>query len=322
MPQNEAAEFIGQKPTGSLIDQQKALFGMLKAAQTDTDRAAARAVYNAFNDWIDDIPEGNFATGSNAMAAQFRTARGITREIKSAFDPRGKGIDPAAGRILKNITDKDGNADSIVGELFGGSGPQAPPKAGSVQAVQQIKSILNRSDLVDPAEGQRVWNDLRMAWYSRLIIDKSGKMASPQVASENIKKALRNQQVLSQVMLEPAERRVLREYADALTEAAFKDPNPSGSATGLRQLFKSKDSILKTAAQTQSKRELFSKHNVLASRFYSILAKKMPVDMFGSKGSAAMAATRRATDQALTKKPPAVLGQYGAAAGARYGSEE
>jgi hypothetical protein len=46
-------------------------------------------------------------------------------------------------------------------------------------------------------------------------------------------------------------------------------PNPSLSSIGIGHMAKS---LGKQALQTQSKRELFSKHNVLMSRIYSALA--------------------------------------------------
>lgn len=318
----EAAEFLGQKPVRYLDEQRRRLLAMYQGAQNNTDRAAAKAVYEGFNDWIDDVADKGLVRGDPASAANLRTAREVTREVKGLFDPRGKNMDPAAARILKNITDKDGNADNIVGEIFGGGGPQTAPKSGSVQALQQIKKILNDPNVGGGEEAARTWNDIRMAYWSRLVIDKSGKMASPQVASENLKKALRNQGVVMQTLFDPAERKVIREYSEALAEAAFRDPNPSGTATGLRALMKNDGSWIKTLLQTQSKRELFSKHNVFMSRFYQVLAKRVPVDILGSKDAAAMAAARQITSQSLTKKPAAATGPLGAAIGAQMGSDE
>jgi hypothetical protein len=321
-PQGEAAEFIGQTPSASLVDQQKALFGIYKGAVDPADRTAAKAVYDGFNDWIDEIASNGWVKGDPATAANLRTARGVTREIKGMFDPRGKAIDPATAKILKNITDKDQNADSIVTELFGGAGSGKPPKGGSIQALNQIKTILNDKRLVDPEDAARTWNDIRMAYWSKLVLDNKGNVASPTVASNNLDMALRNQAGVFNALFEPAERKIMKEYAEALKEAAFKDPNPSGTATALRGLMKNDGSWLKTLLQTQSKRELFSKHNVFMSRVYQILAKKVPVDVMGTKGAAGVAAARRATDQKLTPKPNATLGQFGSAAGAMYGADD
>jgi hypothetical protein len=80
------------------------------------------------------------------------------------------------------------------------------------------------------------------------------------------------------------------------------------------------DTIMKTFLQTQSKRELFSKHNVLMSRIYSALAKKLPINPLGAKDAAGAAVAGRAVSQDVTKMPAPAIGGIGAAVGAEADS--
>lgn len=318
--QSEAADYIGQTPVATIHDQQKALLGIYRGAQTPADKAASKAVYEGFQDWIDEVAKQGFLSeGDAAAAAALRTARTVTREIKGLFDPRGRNIDPAASKILKEIVDRDNNADGIVAMLFGGGGPQTVPKKGAIDAIEHIKKILADSRLVDADEGARTLNDIRMAYWSRLALSNKGGMNTPQMFADNIRKATVNQRGLMNALFSPAEQKVFREYAAALEAAAFKDPNPSGTATALRSLMKNDGSWIKTLLQMQSKRELFSKHNVFMSRVYQLLAQKVPADILGSKNAAGTAAARAAISQNLTKKPAETLGGYGGAAGSQYG---
>jgi hypothetical protein len=136
------------------------------------------------------------------------------------------------------------------------------------------------------------------------------------MASENIKSALRNQKAIIKELFQPHEINTIRAYSRALEAASFKDPNPSGTATAIRALTRNtNDGALKTLLQTQSKRELFSKHNVIMSRIYAILAKKVPASFFGSKEGAARKLAERAISQDLTPAPRPSFGGLGGAIG-------
>lgn len=323
---NQADDFLGQTPLRTIVEQQRSLLAMKEAAQNGADRAAAKAIYNGYNNWIDEIADAGLVNGDPAAATALRTARQVTREVKSLFDPRGRDIHPAAGRILNEIVHRDNNADSIVGKLF--SGPTSAPKDGAVDALRAIRKALfdplksTGKSLADPMEAARTWNDIRMAYWSRLVVDSKGNMASPTVAANNISAAMHNHQGLLGALFEPKEIGVMQQYVRALKQASFKDPNPSGTATALRALGRNDGNWIKDLLQTQSNRELFSKHNVFMSRLYRVLAKKIPVDILGSRGAAGSAAAREATDQSFTAKPYRSLGPFGAGATAGWGSQE
>lgn len=94
----------------------------------------------------------------------------------------------------------------------------------------------------------------------------------------------------------------MRKLVEALKVITYKDPNPSGSGTAVRSLV---PNLVAEGLETQAKRELFSKHNVLMSRIYRAMAKtiRSPVktDSF---------AVNRAVSQKVTPKSPPSLGGY------------
>jgi hypothetical protein len=297
---------IGETQIQTVDQMRRRLLKMKDASSSNSDRAASKAIYDGFNDWIDEIADQGFIKGNNPeAAAALRTARQVTAEVKQAFAPR----DPAgkaspAGKIMQGIVDGADTPEGIINQLLGASGPVTAPKPGSVQAVRQIKKVLfdgvRGSKLVDDQVANTTFNDIRMAYWSRLVINKEGKMHTPQMIVNNVEAALRNQGSLVREMFKPDEVKIFREYVAAMKRLAYKDPNPSGTATALRAAMRNEDSWLKTFFQTQSKRELFSKHNVLMSRFYQFLAKKVPVNAFGSRDMVGTRAAERAIDPNLT----------------------
>lgn len=313
---------IGEKSVKTVDQMRRRLLSIRDAAGNQTDRSTAKAIYDGFNDWIDEIAEQGFIKGKPEAAAALRTARQVTAEVKQAFAPIGPGgkKGPAA-KILQDIVDGADTPERIVGRLLGSGGPQTVPNAGSVEAVQQIKRVLFQgvrgNKLVDEKLAASTWGDLRMAYWSRLIINKSGDMHTPQMIVNNVEAALKNQRSLMLQMFDKNEMKVFSEYVGAMKRLAYKDPNPSGTATALRAAYRNENSWLKEFFNTQSKRELFSKHNVLMSRFYQFLAKKVPANIFGSRDMIGSQAAKRAIDQNLTPRAAMNAGGYAGSAGSQ-----
>jgi hypothetical protein len=313
-------DVIQQQSVKSLDQMRRRLLALRDGASNSTDRAASKAIYDGFNDWIDDVADKGLATGADpASAAALRTAREVTKDIKQLFAPKDRrGRATPESRILDDIIEKDHNADQIVATLLGNGGAHTVPKAGSLAALNSIKKILDpKRGLIDESWATRTWDDIRMAYWSRLVMDKKGGMASPTVAQNNINAALRNQPGMIKMLFSGEEVRVIKDFARAVGEAAYKDPNPSGTASALRAMNRNESgNWLKTFFETQQKRELFSKHNVIMSRFYQFLAKKVPVNPLGARDAAGVAAARRAASQDLSLKPAPSRSGIGGAAGA------
>lgn len=293
----DGPKMIRQAPIRTLDEMRRRLLDTYKSAPPGTaDAKASKAVYDGFNDWVWDAAEKGLINGDPAAAAKMNAAREITKEVRSLLTPRNaQGRSTPANRILSQVMDEADTPEGVVASLFGSGGPQTPPKAGVVDALTRMKAILDKSgSSAGDMASKEAWNDIRLAYWLRVTTDKSGNVLSPTMLKKNIEQAFTSQNTVLRTLFTDAEQGEFRAFARAVGEAAYKDPNPSGSSVAAESILKGSN-LLKTALQTQSKRELFSKHNVFMSRIYSMLAQKAPK---GGRYAGRLAA-QRAVDQRL-----------------------
>jgi hypothetical protein len=296
-----------------LDDMRRYLLNLYSGAERGSaDEKAARAIYNGFNGWIDDLADNALLVGKPEVAARLKAARGFTKEMKELFEPGGA-TSPAAKKIA-TVMDEASSPEEAVRALFGAGAPTSEIQRGQIQALAHMKRIM-----LDHGEAGS-WDSIRMAFWSKLAVDRKGEVLSAKNLMNNIDAAFHNQQSVMNVLYSKEEQAMMKRLSTALEDATFTPPNTSGTsyeAERLRRKYDG-DSVIKTFLQTQSKRELFSKHNVLMSRIYSVLAKKMPVSVLSSKEGAGAKLAERATSQEVTRAAPLSLGNLGAAAGAQY----
>lgn len=282
------------------VDQmRRRLLAARESAATATDARAARAIYDGFNEWIDEAAARHLLSGSPDSAAALRAARGFTRETKELLKPRRQDgrVTPAARR-LSQVLDEADSGEGVVRALFGSSGPGSAPPEGSVQAVRHMRDLLTRNGQ------EQVWDDVRMAYWLRLAQDPQGRVLSAGRLRNNIDAAFQNQGTLMNEMFSGTETAYMKRLARALDDVVFEPPNPSGTSYELaRMQRRGGEPILKTALSAQSKRELFSKGNVLMSRIYSSLARRIP-NVAGVQDGAGRAVAARATSQEVMQRAP------------------
>jgi hypothetical protein len=187
------------------------------------------------------------------------------------------------------LDNPDVSAEGIVGKLLGGGGPSTIPQAGTVEALLRVKKGLfgqvQGQRLVSDDVAQRTWNDIRLAYWSKLVTNPKGEVATASMIEDNIKKAFRNQNSLIKALFTPDEIKLIQQYRGAVSELAYKDPNPSGSGVVLTQPKGPTiiSGVIKGAAKSQANRELFSKNRVMASRIWRGIANAIPDNVFGVK---------------------------------------
>lgn len=227
----EADEWLGNVMTPTIQSMQRTLVALKKGTDpSDFDGTAAAAIYRGFDKWITDAADKALLKGDALTAAAFRTARERYAEMKSVFSAADKsGRSTPGGRLMEKIAKDDNYApESIVRSLFG-TNPQATPKEGTLEALRRIKTGVTRYLPEDQAK--QTWNEIRMAHWLSLVKKSDGSMHSPTVMSTNIKKALQGS--VARELYAPAELSQIRRFTAALDDAAWKDPNPSGTATSL-----------------------------------------------------------------------------------------
>jgi hypothetical protein len=235
-PQKQELSVLGSSSGITTVDaMRRRLGGAVGAAKEPADRLMAGRIYEGFNDWIGTAADQALLAGDPAAAAAMRAARSVSAEIKDLLAPRVKGQQTAAARILGDVMDKADSAEGVVARLFGG-GPSAKIQTGEIDALTRMKTLLSTHGDGNAAQG--AWNDVRAAYWMRLVQDKKGDLYSPKVMLNNIKTALKNQQTVIGTLYDKPELRKISELVRQLETITYKDPNPSGSSYGIASFAK------------------------------------------------------------------------------------
>lgn len=226
-------------PVQSVDAMRRNLGNMMKGAQGE-DRRQAGMIYDAFNKWIGESADKALLSGDPAMAMKAVKARGFTQEVKGLFEPKdatGKML-PAARRIAKALEQAD-SGEAVINALVGSQGSRGISD-GTAQALKNVKTALQRWA---PNSGEQAWNDIRLAYWTRLVTSKSGDVTGAQAIVTNIKTALRNQRSVVDALYSPEEVRQIHRFMMAVQRVAYKPPNASGSGYTAASFIK--DGLLK-----------------------------------------------------------------------------
>lgn len=225
---------ISLKATQSVDDMRRRLGRMVGSATDPTDKHNAGIVYDAFNDWIGESAKANLLAGDPAKAMQLVQARAFTKSVRELFDNKD------AGSRLSNIL--SGKADSgerVINDLLGSGGSKGVNQ-GSVTALKTIKAALDR---FTPEGAEAAWSDIKLAYWTKLVMGRNGEMLGPTEITNNIKNALSQQRSVVNVLFDRPEQIQIRKFLSAVEAASFKPPNASGSGYAAASFIK--DGLLK-----------------------------------------------------------------------------
>jgi len=264
------------------------------------DARLANNLYEGFNEWIDDAAEKALIQSDDiASYAALKDARSFTRKIHQIFAPTdsSKKLTPAA-RKLRKIMETSDSPEGVISSIFGNGSAKSQLPDGSVQTLKHLKNTLLTFG------EKKTFDSVKMAYWTRLVQDKNGKVLSAAKIRTNLDTAFTQQKSAIDIMFNKKEQGLIKRFKIAMNDLNVPDPNPSGTAAGVGHLLKS---VAKQGLQTQSKRELFSKHNVLMSRIYSMLAKHIDAPIFNP----GRALARRQTGQQITKRSKNLVNNSG-----------
>jgi hypothetical protein len=228
-PTGELDKTFGLTRPKTLDAVRRQLLAISRNAQTPTDKTASKAMYNAFDDWMTQAAQQGLISGDVAAVTAFRNARDITKEMNSIFAPsQGKSLTPG-GKILEQMQASADTPERVVSLLF--SGPKAEIKTGAVEAINSVKKGFDK--YLPPDEAKAAWNDLRLAHWSRLFQGGDGKVLGKDALKSSLQHALNKQSSLMKVLYRPQEIEQMRRFVSQLEKVTYKDPNPSGTATGV-----------------------------------------------------------------------------------------
>lgn len=238
----KAAGWVKNDPTRNVDQMRRSLLRLYGAAANPEDTATAKAIYDGFNDWIAEAARASLLKGDPEAALQLVKARGFTKEVRELFAPNAADgrMSPAGARLSKIIDPaKTDSGESVINALFGSQGSNAP-QAGTVQALQNIKTVLQK---YTPDQAKGAWDDIRFAYWSRLVTSKTGDMLGPQAIATNIKTAMQSKDGVMRVLYDAKEAAEIRSFLRAMEAIAYKPPNASGS--GYTAASFAKDALMK-----------------------------------------------------------------------------
>ena len=223
------SRFIDRDLPGDVDIMRQRLLAAYQAADKPRDIAAAKALYESYQDWMVVAAQ---KSGDPVIATKLLTARTMTRELHEAFD--GMTGTPGA-HILKSILKSADSPELIVNALF--SGPaKSEIKAGGVDALKALKLGYDRYLPKDAAKS--AWDDVRLAYVMRIIEQKTGDAGGPAALATAIKSALHNQATVAKLLLTDQERGYLARLAMTLDEVKKRNPNTSWSGVSMGALMK------------------------------------------------------------------------------------
>ncbi|HAF37606.1 MAG TPA: hypothetical protein DCG72_01365, partial [Gammaproteobacteria bacterium] len=233
-PQGEFSEFVGQQAVTTLDEMRRVMLGYLRNASSQNgDKALAGKIYKGFNDWLVDIEANGLIAGDVAGVSKMREAMDVTKYVRGLIKPTDSaGKKTQTARLFEQIENAS-SGEEVVTALLGAAGPKANITKGRVQLLNTYKKVLGQfgGDL-----GKQAWNDVRLAYWLKLVQGKDGELLGPQALKTAIKTAMSNQKSVFRTLYDPIERANMSRLVQALEAITYKDPNPSGSGTAVRSL--------------------------------------------------------------------------------------
>jgi hypothetical protein len=307
-PDGEFSEFVGQQAVTTLDEMRRVMLGYFRdASPANGDKSAARRIYQGFNDWLAEIEAKGLISGDAAGVSKMRQAMDVTKYVKGLLKPTdSSGNKTRVAKIFDKIKDAD-TGEEVITALLGASGPKGSFPADGVKALRNYKQVVHQfgGDI-----GKQAWNDVRLAYWLKLVTNKEGETLSPQLMKTSIRTAMHNQKSAWNTLFSTDETKQIRQLVEALKVVTAKDPNPSGSGTAVRGLL---PEMVASQADILAAREKFKLStgsgnpilNRLMVQIWRGLSKhiRSPVrtDQF---------AVNRVTSQSVRKKAPPSLGGY------------
>ena len=308
MAKGDFSDFLGTEAVRDLDQMRRLMLQYMRSSNPGDDKRLAGKIYGKFNEGLLDLEANGLLAGDVKGVMKMREAMDVTKYIKGMMKPIDKrGKETAAGRILNKVADAE-TGEEVINSLLGAAGPKGSFPRDGVKALEQYKHLVHK---FGGKIGRQAWNDVRLAYWLKLITGKDGEMLGPQAIKTNIETAMHHQRSAFDVLYTVMDQRQIRRFLQALKTVTYKDPNPSGSGTVARGML---PEMVASQADILASREKFKLStgsgnpvlNRLMVQIWRGISKKVrsPIrtDQF---------AVNRVTSQSLTRKPNASLGGYG-----------
>lgn len=227
----QVSKLLPASPARNIDQMRRQLLDSVKAAATPEDKRAAGALYDAYGDWIETAAR---MSGDPSVAGNMIIARAVTRELKQTF--QGAKGSPGS-RIMADILEKSDSPEGIVNALF--LNPASSEiKRGSLDALKSLKRAYDTYWPRNSPEAKAAWDDIRLAYWLKVVEKKTGEQFGPAQLSTNIKAALKNQKSISEFLFDAQERSRMMRLAAVLDDVKKRNPNTSWSGVSIGAMMK------------------------------------------------------------------------------------
>lgn len=177
------------------------------ASGNGADGRAMRGVIKAFDEHVDSSINGGLFNGDPKAVQAWNDARAAHADYKSTFSA---GTNDPVGRVVERIMGKGNNPAAIPNDvadfIYGSSGVN--PSSLNVNVAKRVQGILG--------DKSPEWSGVKQGLFSRLVETPEGvtNIGSGKIA-QRINQFLNGSgKELAETVFSPAERSVLRQYAD------------------------------------------------------------------------------------------------------------
>ena len=268
----------------------------IENATTPTDRGAAIAIRDAYDDWWDQAIDAELMTTGDANKwGVLKQARRTAASYHKRYSKQGR-RDPA-GNVVERIIADNPTGEQVVNWVFGNSMLRAD--GNSVAVVQRLKEI----------GGEDVAQQLRELAWVKLTRGKNGELLPAARITRNVKEAFENaSSLMDELFPDSAMQAEMKRYGAAVAKTVppAGATNPSGTAPMLARLI---NGYIRRAGSAA----VFSGQPLLGGILYGA----------GKATTPGKTSTRRAREMVTPPRrrprPPAALSGAAGAVSGQYG---
>ncbi|MDH3195756.1 MAG: hypothetical protein OEL78_05530, partial [Hyphomicrobiales bacterium] len=308
-PKGDVTEWLGQQAVTSVDEMRRKLLSGISSAAPGADKATAQRVYTGYLGWMREAAEKKLLKGDADGAGKLLAAMKATREARTLMTGRIKAgtVATKATPILEKLKNADSGEDALLA-LIGRSSVGSSMPAGAMAGLVGYKKLLDR---FGGKAGKWAWDDVRLAYWNRMVTDKAGQMLSPGMLAKNIRESLNQRQSLMRTFYSQQEIDLMGKFANSMQ--AINNPiktNPSQTGFTVMRFFpKAVRETLGSIAQ----REKFVKGNIIKGNILRFLAQYIKVF---DKPAGTVVARDAVSQQMRSRVTPSLAGYATGPAGA------
>lgn len=300
-PVEAKAALQGSSGNRTIDSIRRSLIAYRNSAKSPADKRATAKIMDGYLEWAEDM--GKRLVSDNPAILQ--AVQKMNSAVKFSADVnnllRAGGTSDKAGKLIQRATDAS-DPQELLNILVGD--PTGKIRSGSLGAMTRVKSLLEKGGQAD------AWDNVRLAWWQRVIQDKqflrdpeskafgAFKLKTPKKAQKAFAAAKHEQRAIYDLLYTEPEKRLMDRFIKVMEAVDVETFNPSGSGHYIQKFMSGilGDNIAKKAARNFLKgrgtREKMLRGRPLRGSLYNAAA-DIPIIRAGAKGLSKGVVSRR-----------------------------